>query len=219
MIKQICGLFFLSALILGINDMSAAGQEPKEIKLPKPQTEGGIPLMQALKARQSLREFGPEKLPLQVLSNLLWAADGVNRTDSGKRTAPSAVNWQNIEIYVAMADGLYVYQPVEHVLKAILSEDIRAATGRQDFVKGVPVDLVYVADFSKINRGTDQDKNFYSAAHTGFISQNVYLYCASEGLATVVRGLIDKEAMAKLMKLRPDQKVMLAQSVGYARKK
>jgi len=219
MIKQICLLFFLSVLILSLGHLSAAGQEPKEIKLLKPQTEGGLPLMQALKARQSLREFGAEKLPLQVLSNLLWAADGVNRTDSGKRTAPSAVNWQNIDIYVAMADGLYVYQPVEHVLKGILSEDIRVATGKQDFVKDVPVNLIYVADFSKINRGTDQDKNFYSAAHTGFISQNVYLYCASEGLATVVRGLIDKEAMAKLMKLRPDQKVMLAQSVGYPKKK
>ena len=118
-----------------------------------------------------------------------------------------------------MADGLYVYQPVEHILKGILAEDIRAATGKQDFVKDVPRHLIDVADFSKINRGTDQDKNFYSAAHTGFISQNVYLYCASEGLATVVRGLIDKEAMAKLMKLRPDQKVMLAQSAGYPKKK
>jgi SagB-type dehydrogenase family enzyme len=219
MIKQICVMFFLSVLILSINYVSAAGQEPKEIKLLKPQTEGGLPLMQALKARQSLREFGMEKLPLQVLSNLLWAADGVNRAESGKRTAPSAVNWQNIDIYVAMADGLYVYQPVEHVLKGILSEDIRGATGKQDFVKDVPVNLIYVADFSKINRGTDQDKNFYSAAHTGFISQNVYLFCASEGLATVVRGLIDKEAMAKLMKLRADQKIMLAQSVGYPKKK
>jgi SagB-type dehydrogenase family enzyme len=219
MIKQICILFFLSVFILSLNYVSAAGQEPKEIKLLKPQTEGGLPLMQTLKARQSLREFGAEKLPLQVLSNLLWAADGVNRADSGKRTAPSAVNWQNIDIYVALADGLYLYQPVGHVLKGILTEDIRAATGRQDFVKEVPVNLVFVADFSKINRGTDEDKNFYSAAHTGFISQNVYLYCASEGLATVVRGLIDRESMAKLMKLRPDQKVMLAQSVGYPKKK
>jgi SagB-type dehydrogenase family enzyme len=211
-------MFFLSVLILSINYVSAAGQEPKEIKLLKPQTEGGLPLMQALKARQSLREFSAEKLPLQVLSNLLWAADGVNRTD-GKRTAPSAVNWQNIDIYVALADGLYVYKPVEHVLREVLGEDVRAATGRQDFVKEVPVNLIYVADFSKINRGTDEDKNFYSAAHTGFISQNVYLYCASDGLATVVRGLVDREAMAKLMKLRPDQKVMLAQSVGYPKKK
>jgi SagB-type dehydrogenase family enzyme len=219
MIKTFWAASFSFLAIFLIDFSLSPAQEPQEIKLLKPQTEGGIPLMQALKARQSLREFSTDKLPLQVLSNLLWAADGVNRADSGKRTAPSAVNWQNIDIYVAMADGLYVYQPAEHVLKGILSEDIRATTGKQDFVKDVPANLIYVADFSKINRGTDQDKNFYSAAHTGFISQNVYLYCASEGLATVVRGLIDKEAMAKLMKLRPDQKVMLAQSVGYPKKK
>jgi SagB-type dehydrogenase family enzyme len=218
MIKQICVLFFLSVFILSLNYVSAAGQEPKEIKLLKPQTDGGMPLMQALKTRQSLREFSPDKLPLQVLSNLLWAADGINRPD-GKRTAPSAVNWQNIDIYVALSDGLYLYQPSEHALKAILTDDVRAATGKQDFVKEVPVNLIFVADFSKITRGTDEDKNFYSAAHTGFISQNVYLYCASQGLATVVRGLIDRESMAKLMNLRPDQKVMLAQSVGYPKKK
>ncbi len=218
MIKKIWALSFLSVWILLTGFSSSPAQEPKEIMLPKPQTDGGMPLIQALKARQSSREFSQEKLPLQVLSNLLWAADGVNRPD-GKRTAPSAVNWQNIDIYVAMADGLYLYQPSEHALKGILPEDVRAATGRQDFVKDVPVNLIYVADFSKINRGTEEDKNFYSAAHTGFISQNVYLYCASEGLATVVRGLIDRESMAKLMKLRPDQKVMLAQSLGYPKKK
>lgn len=219
MIEKFWMVPFLCLTIFLISFSSSAAQEPKEIKLLKPQTEGGLPLMQALKARQSSREFSADKLPLQVLSNLLWAADGVNRADSGKRTAPSAVNWQNIDIYVALAEGLYVYKPVEHVLQGILAQDIRAATGSQDFVKDVPLNFIYVADFSKINRGTDQDKNFYSAAHVGFISQNVYLCCASEGLATVVRGLIDREAMAKLMKLRPDQKVIFAQSVGYPKKK
>jgi len=198
--------------------LSAAGQETKDIKLPQPQTQGGMPLMQALKERQSSRDFSTEKLPLQTLSDLLWAADGVNRPD-GKRTAPSAVNWQNIDIYVALAEGLYVYDPKADVLKLVLDKDVREVTGKQDFVKIVPLDLVYVADFSKISRGTDADKNFYSAAHTGFISQNVYLYCASAGLSTVVRGLVDKEEVAKVFGLRPDQKVMLAQSVGFPKKK
>ena len=218
MMNHICVWSLLSFFMLLTGFSSSPAQEPKEIMLPKPQTDGGMPLMQALKARQSSREFSAEKLPLQVLSNLLWAADGVNRPD-GKRTAPSAVNWQNIDIYVALSDGLYLYSPAENILKGILPDDVRAATGRQDFVKEVPVNLVFVADFSKISRGTDEDKNFYSAAHTGFISQNAYLFCASQGLATVVRGLIDRESMAKLMKLRPDQKVMLAQSVGYPKKK
>lgn len=193
-------------------------QELKEIKLPDPQMEGGRPLMEVLKDRHSSREFSSEELPLEILSNLLWAGFGINRPDSGKRTAPSAVNWQNIDIYVAMSKGLFLYNAKENMLAPILAEDIRAATGTQSFVKDIPVNLIYVADFSKIPIGTDEDKNFYSAAHTGFISQNVYLYCASEGLATVVRGLVDREALAKVMKLGPDQKVMLAQSVGYPKK-
>lgn len=193
-------------------------QELKDIKLPAPQMEGGRPLMEVLKDRHSSREFSSEELPLQVLSNLLWAGFGINRSDSGKRTAPTAVNWQNIDIYVALSKGLFLYNAKENMLEPILAEDIRAATGTQSFVKDVPVNLVYVADFSRIPRVTDEDKNFYSAAHTGFISQNVYLYCASERLGTVVRGLVDREAMAKVMKLRPEQKVMLAQSVGYPKK-
>lgn len=193
-------------------------QELEEIKLPNPQMDGGRPLMQVLKDRHSSREFSTDELPLQVLSNLLWAAFGINRPDSGKRTAPSAVNWQNIDIYVALSKGLFLYDAKENILRPILAEDIRVATGTQSFVKDVPVNLIYVADFSKIPRQTEEVKNFYSAAHTGFISQNVYLYCASEGLATVVRGLIDRESMAELMKLRPEQKVMLAQSVSYPKK-
>ncbi|MFB0565286.1 MAG: nitroreductase family protein [Candidatus Aminicenantaceae bacterium] len=210
------GSLVLTFLLVWPNPIHS--QELKEIKLLKPQMDGGKPLMQVLKDRHSSREFSTDELPLQVLSNLLWAAFGINRPDSGKRTAPSAVNWQNIDIYVAMTKGLYQYDAKENILKPVLAEDIRAATGRQPFVKNVPVNLIYVADFSKIPRGTEEDKNFYSAAHTGFISQNVYLYCASEGLATVVRGLIDREALSKVMKLRPDQKVMFAQSVGYSKK-
>lgn len=217
--KKIAFFFnFLVLTFLIIYPALAFAQELKDIQLLNPQTEGGRPLMQALKERCSLREYNTEKLSLQVLSNLLWAADGVNRPESGKRTAPSAVNWQNIDIYVATADGLYLYDALKNTLKQILAEDVRAATGRQDFVKDVPLNLIYVADFSKITRGTDEDKNFYSAAHTGFISQNVYLFCASEGMATVVRAMVDREALAKVMKLRQDQKVMLAQSVGYPKK-
>lgn len=194
------------------------GEEKEVIKLPPPQTDGGKPLMQCLKARQSSREFSPEKIPLQTLSNLLWAGYGINRPESGKRTAPSAVNWQNIDIYVATADGLFLYDAKENALIQISKEDIRAFTGTQDFVKTAPVNLIYVADFSKIPRGTDEDKRFYSAAHTGFISQNVYLFCASEGLATVVRASINREELSKKMNLREDQHIILAQTVGYPKK-
>lgn len=190
----------------------------KPIQLLKPQTDGGRPLMQVLKDRKSSRAFSPEKLSNQVLSNMLWAAWGINRPESGKRTAPSARNKQEIDVYIALAEGLYLYDAKAHTLKPILAEDIRAATGGQSFVKDAPVNLIYVSDFSKMSNAPADQKDFYSATDTGFISQNVYLYCASEGLATVVRGYVDRAALAKVMRLRPDQKVILAQSVGYPKK-
>ena len=193
-------------------------QELKAIQLPAPQMDGGKPLMQALKERASARAFSPEKLPLQTLSNMLWAAFGVNRPASGGRTAPSANNSQDMDVYVATADGLFLYDAKAHALKQILADDIRALAGRQAFVKDAPVNLIYVSDLSKMTRAAPEDKEFYAAAHTGFISQNVYLYCASEGLATVVRAMIDRPALAKAMGLRPDQKITLAQTVGYPRR-
>jgi len=197
---------------------SVFGEEIKLLLLPAAQTDGGRPLMQVLKDRSSSRSFGPEKLSQQVLSNLLWAAAGINRPDSGKLTAPSAVNRQEIDIYVATVDGLYLYEEKIHGLKLIMTEDIRALTGRQDFVKEAPVNLIYVADLSKMASATKEERELYSAADAGFISQNVYLFCASEKMATVVRGLIDRQALAKAMNLRHDQKIILAQSVGYPKK-
>jgi SagB-type dehydrogenase family enzyme len=208
---------FLWVLLVAF-PVSAAAQELKPLELPKPQLDIGRPLMQVLKDRSSSRAFSSERLPLQALSNLLWAAFGVNRPDSGKRTAPSAVNWQEIDIYVATADGLYVYDAKAHRLNPVLAEDIRAATGLQPFVKEAPVNLVYVADLAKTGNASAADRELYTAADTGFIAQNVYLFCASEGLATVVRGSVDRAALAKVMKLRPDQKIMLAQTVGYPKK-
>ena len=213
---------FLSvSLLLGVLIIPISltfGEDLKPIHLLDPQLDIGRPLMKVLKDRSSSRSFSTEKLPVKVLSNLLWAASGVNRQDAGKRTAPSARNWQEIDIYIAMADGLYLYDPKNHVLKPVLSGDIRTLTGKQDFVKDAPVNLIYVADFSKMGDATKDEKVLYSAADTGFISQNVYLFCSSEGLATVVRGSIDREALAKAMKLRPDQKIILAQTVGYPKK-
>jgi SagB-type dehydrogenase family enzyme len=187
------------------------------LPLPQPQTSGGKPLMQVLKDRHSTREFSGQKLPPQVLSNLLWAAFGVNRPD-GKRTAPSAMNWQEIDIYVATQDGLYVYDAKANTLNPVLPQDVRAATGQQSFVKDAPVNLVYVADLAKAGGAGGEMQTLFTAADTGFIAQNVYLFCASEGLVTVVRGSVDQAPLAKLMKLRPNQKIILAQTVGYPKK-
>jgi nitroreductase len=211
-------LFITCGITILLMSWTAFAEELKPIQLPKPQLDGGRPLMQVLKDRSSSREFSSQKLPLQVLSNLIWAASGVNRPESGKRTAPTAVNWQEIDIYVATADGLYLYEAKSHLLKPVLAQDIRALTGRQPFVKDAPLNLIYVADFSRISRGTHEEKDFFSAADTGFIAQNVYLFCASEGLATVVRANIDRPLLGKTMKLGPDQRITLSQTVGYPKK-
>lgn len=215
--KSFLAICLASALLLTLSAVTF-GADLKLIPLPNPKIEGGRPLMEVLKDRQSTREFSSEKLPLEELSNLLWAAWGINRPEVGKRTAPSARNQQEIDVYVATADGLYLYEPKDHVLMPILPEDIREKTGGQPFVKEAPINLVYVADFSRMGSYSLQQKEFYSACDTGFISENVYLYCASEGLATVVRGLVDKPALAEVMRLSSDQRITLAQSVGYPKK-
>ena len=201
----------LIAVFVSLCCLSSYAADP--IPLPSPKMEGGKPLMQALKDRMTIRTFSNEKLPMQTLSNLLWAAFGVNRQD-GRRTAPSARNWQEIDIYVATPDGLFLWDANKNALNPITTKDIRALTGAQSYVGEAAVNLVYVADYSKITSG-GTDRNILVGADTGFISENVYLYCASEGLATVVRAIIDREALAKEMKLKPEQKIILAQSVGY----
>ena len=190
-------------------------QEPEAIQLPPPQTEIGVPLMQALKLRQSSRSFDTRPLPLQELSNLLWAADGINRPESGKRTAPSARNFQEVDVYVALPEALYLYEAKTHSLTPVVAEDLRAMTGVQAFVADAPLNLVYVADLARMGNASEDDKRLYSAAAVGFIAQNVYLYCASQGLAAVVRASVDRAPLAEAMKLRPEQRIVLAQTVGY----
>ncbi len=208
----------LVCMVLFVFSFEITAQEQGQIRLLKPQTEGGRPLMQVLKDRKTSRSFSSEKLSLQMLSNLLWAAFGINRPDSGKRTAPSAVNWQEIDLYVVFPEGSYLYDAKNHLLQPVSQGDFRGITGRQSFVRDASVNLVYVADFSRMGRASNEDKEFYSAADTGVIVQNVYLYCASEGLATGVRAMIDKPALAKALQLRPDQKITLAQSNGFPKK-
>ena len=187
---------------------------PESIKLPAPDMRSGKSLMQALQDRHTSREFSTRAVPLTAISNLLWAAFGVNRA-AGGRTAPSAHEWHEIDVYVATLDGLYLYDARSHALRLVLAQDIRIKTGLQSFVADAPLNLVYVADHSRMVEAAETDRILYSAADAGFISQNVCLYCASEGLATVVRGMVPRHELAKLMKLRSTQRVILAQSVGY----
>ena len=202
-------------ILLSVFGFSSIVSAAEVIKLPPPQLNSGKSLMQALKERRSERSFAAKKLPVNVLANMLWAACGINRPEAGKLTAPSAMNRQEIDVYVALPEGLYLYEAKGHLLKPVISQDIRALTGKQSFVAQAPVTLIYVANFKKMGNMKEEEKNFYAATDTGFVSQNVYLFCASEGLGSVVRGSIDKEALAKAMKLGDHQKIILAQTVGY----
>jgi len=188
------------------------------IDLPQPTRKGGKPLMEALAERKSSREFASTKLPLDKLSNLLWAAYGVNRPASGSRTAPSAHNRQTVDLYVAIPEGLYLYDAAKHRLQPVASEDARAISGTQDFVAKAPLNLVFVAQMNKLERPegvTDADAHEWVAVEAGAIAQNVYLYCASEGLATVVRAGVQREAFTKLAKLPADRRILSGQTVGY----
>jgi len=191
---------------------------PATIALPKPARGGGLPLIDALGRRHSSREFSHRDVPQAVLSDLLWAAFGINRPETHKRTAPSAHDWEEMDVYVAMANGLYVYDAKAHALKLVVPQDLRAQTGIQPYVGDAPLNLVYVADLSRMTEASPEDKQWYSGPDAGFIAQNVYLFCASEGLATVVRALVDRAALAKAMRLKPQQQIVLAQSVGYPAK-
>lgn len=185
------------------------------IPLPAPETTGGKPLMEVLRSRCSTRTFNDVALPLQVLANLLWAAGGVSRADSGKRTAPSARDWREIDIYVVMKEGAYRYDAPSHCLHPVVSGDLRGQTGQQDFVATAPVNLVYVADPNRMVDVGPERQALYGATDTGFVAQNVYLFCASAGLATVVRGSVDTVALGAALKLGSQQRIILAQSVGY----
>jgi SagB-type dehydrogenase family enzyme len=185
-----------------------------QIILPPSQRTGGLPVMEAFARRRSSRDFDTARdLDLQTLSNLLWAAWGINRTKG--RTAPSSHNRQEIELYVFLKSGVYSYDPVEHVLNMLFNDDLRALTGTQPFVGQAPVEIALISDTSKITGKTPQGVIESTYADTGFICQNIYLFCASEGLATVARALIPKEELAAKLALQPEQIITLVQTVGY----
>lgn len=187
------------------------------LKLPAPQKTGGMPLMQALNERSSSRNFIDKDLTEQQLSNLLWAAFGMNREDIKKRTAPTSRNNQDIEIYLTTKNGLFLYKAEKHALEKVSDKDFREVSGKQDFVKVAAVNLIYVSNLNKLGDGPVEVKRMTAATHCGFIGQNVYLYCASEGLISVFRAWIDKDKMAEVLKLPEGFEVIYCQTVGYSK--
>lgn len=224
------------AVLMSGNSSLTFAQELKPIQLLPPQVDGGRPLMQVLKDRKSWRRYTDEKIPLQVLSNLLWAAFGINRSEAGRptkrpgRTAPTGGDRQDMDIYVATADGVYIYDAKVNLLNPVVTEDVRSLSGRQypppvvppnmvPPLDEAPVNLIQVWDSAKRSKISTEEESLRTAfAHSGSIVQNVYLFCASEGLATVVRLWFDKSTLEKKMGLRPEQYITLVQSVGYPKK-
>lgn len=203
---------FLALLLAGGTMSWAAG--PETIELPAPDRSGGKPLMAALNARQSTRSFSSRPVPRDQLSNLLWAAFGINRTDPDHRTAPSAMNHQEIDLYVALAEGLYLYEAKPHRLRRITETDARPLTGGNAAIREAPAALILVADHARMPKAKPADRDFFTGIGAGYISQNVYLYCASAGLATVVHEL-DRAKLARAMQLRPEQRIVIAQTFGF----
>lgn len=207
--------FSLKAIIATLGLSLVCFAQQSDIKLPAPQLNIGKPLMEVLKLRKTSREFSLQKLSLQELSNLLWAAYGINRPETGGRTAPSAMNKQEIDLYVALQEGMFLYDAKGNILKAVINKDLRPLTGTQPFVKDAPVNIVFVAD----QKRSGSQEQPYAVADASFISENIYLYCASEGLATVVRASIDKKALGEAMNLDKSKTIVLAQTLGYPKGK
>jgi nitroreductase len=254
--KQKIMIQTLAVLTMLVGIAFGQTQDLQPVTLPQPQKTGGKPLMEVLNARKSTRSFTSQKLSQQTLSNLLWAAFGQNRemiksesvVSSGRpgRTAPSGMNLQEIDIYVALAEGVYVYEASSNRLLPVLAKDIRATVNRLPVAADAAVGLIYVEDTDKkvsmpagappaatgapsagappagsapaaapSAPGGAQARTSSAEVDAGFIGQNVYLFCASEGLGTFFHAT-DREGLAKTLNLRPAQRVVYSQTVGYA---
>jgi SagB-type dehydrogenase family enzyme len=195
--------------------LSASAQALSTIPLTPPDTQGGKPLLAALRDRASSKAFADQPISQENLSSLLWAAYGINRPDTGKRTAASAFNCQDIDIYLVTAAGTWLYRARPHQLDPVSTQDHRALAATQDYARVGALQLVYVSDYRKMEDRFNAKKPVYAAFHAGAISQNVYLYCASAGLATVVRDSVDRTALKKALELDEDQHIVMAQTVGH----
>lgn len=208
---------FIMAGVLSFLPHSGSSQVLKPLQLERNAWQSSKTLVESLQKRETSRDFSEKPLSLQQLSGLLWAANGVNR-DDGKRTAPSALNKKSIDTYVVLAEGVYRFDADKNLLVPVVDGDFRKLAGVQDFVWNAPLNLIYVADLTKWDGSSNPpDDNVLSmiALEAGCQVQNVYLYCASEGLATVVRGSVDKNELSKAIKLSPSQYIVAGQTVGF----
>ncbi len=209
-------LLTLSMVVL---TLSLGAQEHTSIVLNPPDMTRGFPVMKAFSFRSSVNEFDTAELTLRDLSDLLWAANGINRPESGKRTAPSAQNAQDIDVYVFMRSGIYLYDAKKHQLDLINNRDYRdLLAGKQTFVAKAPVIFLLVSDISKFRHGEDSLKVIFGAEDAGIVSQNISIFCASANLATRPRGSMDRQRLREVLDLKQSQQLMLNHPVSYKRK-
>lgn len=205
----------LILIIAFIFSTVAVSQEFQPIKLLPPETEKGKTLMKALEERCTTREYSDRAMSLQDISNVLWAANGINRVKELKHTAPTAMNWQEIEVYVVLGKGIYRYDPHDSTLYPVVKGDHRDKAGTQDYVKTAPLNLVYVADYTKMKNAEEAKMESYASADAAFIAQNVYLLCAAFDMGCVVRASVDREKLSATLKLQPDQHIVFGQTIGF----
>jgi len=204
--------FLIIAFLINI---ASVAQELLPIKLLPPQTKKGKSLMEALEGRCTTREYSDRAMSLQDISNVLWAANGINRAKEMKHTAPTAVNWQEIDVYAVLGKGIYLYDPHDSTLYPVVKGDLREQAGTQEYVKTAPLNLIYVADYAKMKSAEEAKKESYASADAAFIAENVYLLCAAFDMGCVVRASVDREKLSVTMKLRSEQKIVLGQTVGF----
>lgn len=213
--RKFYSLSAIIALLLCIFTQKSMAQDNSAIQLPAPDKAGGKALMACLNERKSSREFSSKEIPMQELSNLLWAANGINREKDGKHTAPTAMNRQNMELYVMLPGGVYLYDDKGNTIQLIQSGNFMKSAGTQDFVAKSMLNILIVSDMEKLGDGAMEKKLVYAGVHAGAIMQNIYLYCASAGLNTVVRASFNQQELAALLKLPENKQIILAQTVGY----
>ncbi len=208
-------IMFISMVLFGAYNMQA--QDLKVIKLNAPDKTRGTAVMKAFNDRHSDREFSSEKLKPQDLSDLFWAANGINRSD-GKRTAPSCRNFQDVEVYAILPEGAYLYDAKAHALNPVAAGDHRGAVANgQDFAKTAPLCIVLVSDMTAYGN-TSESSKLMAAVDIGLVCENINIACAGLGLATVPRGTMDQAALKKILELTDTHLLLMNNPVGYPKK-
>jgi hypothetical protein len=207
-------------LLLSLVSCGLSSQDLPAIKLNKPDLSRGYPVMKAFSLRASASEFPvPDELNLQDLSDLLWAANGINRLETGKRTAPTAMNAQDIDIYVCAKSGIYLYDAKNSILEPVAKGDYRKLVAdRQENFANAPMFLVLVSDISRFRSGEDSQRMTWAAEDAAYVSGNIGIFCAATDLITRPRATMDQKQLQQIMKLKESQHLMLNNPVGYRKK-